>query len=395
MLARELSRPLKLLIVAQPTRGLDVGSMEFVHRRIVAERDEGTAVVLVSTELDEVLGLADRIAVMYRGRIAGEVPAGTPAEEIGLLMAGQRRGRPRAMTRRRTGRRRGLTAAGERRRRRRRERRGCGRRLLDAYLYGNQIVVTLLAFLVRARRRRDPHRASPTRPPASRSATSSDAPGDTFSNAWKAISGGLRGAVPRRDLQHRLAVLQRRRAVFGPISDTLVNAAPLILGGLAVSVAFRAGLFNIGVQGQLIMGAICAGYVGFAWHAARRHPPPRRAARRHHSAGRLGRHRRVAQGPTGAHEVITTIMLNYVALYLLGYLLSVNGFQEPHSTEAISRTVHEPARLPHLFGELSCTPASSSRSWPRSAAGGCCRARRWASGCGPSARTRSPPGRPA
>ncbi len=88
VLARELSRPLKLLIVAQPTRGLDVGSMEFVHRRIVQERDAGTAVVLVSTELDEVLGLADRIAVMCRGRITGEVPAGTPAGEIGLLMGG-------------------------------------------------------------------------------------------------------------------------------------------------------------------------------------------------------------------------------------------------------------------------------------------------------------------
>jgi simple sugar transport system ATP-binding protein len=88
VLARELSRPLKLLIVAQPTRGLDVGSMEFVHRRIVEERDKGTAVVLVSTELDEVLGLADRIAVMYRGRIQGEVEAGTPAERIGMLMAG-------------------------------------------------------------------------------------------------------------------------------------------------------------------------------------------------------------------------------------------------------------------------------------------------------------------
>ena len=80
VLARELSRPLKLLIVSQPTRGLDVGSMEFVHKRIVAERDTGAAVVLVSTELDEVLALADRIA--------GEVPAGTPADEIGVLMAG-------------------------------------------------------------------------------------------------------------------------------------------------------------------------------------------------------------------------------------------------------------------------------------------------------------------
>ena len=88
VLARELSRPLRLLIVAQPTRGLDVGSMEFVHKRIVAERDAGSAVVLVSTELDEVLALGDRIAVMYRGQIAGEVAAGTPASEIGMLMAG-------------------------------------------------------------------------------------------------------------------------------------------------------------------------------------------------------------------------------------------------------------------------------------------------------------------
>jgi simple sugar transport system ATP-binding protein len=88
VLARELSRPLKLLIVAQPTRGLDVGSMEFVHRRIVRERDHGTAVVLVSTELDEILGLADRIGVMYRGKIAAEVPPTTTAEQVGLLMAG-------------------------------------------------------------------------------------------------------------------------------------------------------------------------------------------------------------------------------------------------------------------------------------------------------------------
>ncbi len=88
VLARELSRPLKLLIVAQPTRGLDVGSTEFVHNRIAQERDDGTAVVLVSTELDEVIGLADRIAVMYRGRIVGEVTPDTPAAQIGMLMAG-------------------------------------------------------------------------------------------------------------------------------------------------------------------------------------------------------------------------------------------------------------------------------------------------------------------
>jgi len=77
-----------MLVVAQPTRGLDVGSMEFVHKRIVRERDQRTAVVLISTELDEVLGLADRIAVMYQGRIIGELPGGSSAAAVGLLMAG-------------------------------------------------------------------------------------------------------------------------------------------------------------------------------------------------------------------------------------------------------------------------------------------------------------------
>lgn len=88
VLAREISRDLDLLVASQPTRGLDVGSIEFVHRRIVAERDEGTAVLIISSELDEVVALADRIAVMYRGRIVGIVPADTPRDVLGLMMAG-------------------------------------------------------------------------------------------------------------------------------------------------------------------------------------------------------------------------------------------------------------------------------------------------------------------
>ncbi len=88
VLARELSRDLRLLIAAQPTRGLDVGSIEFVHERIIAARDEGVPVVVVSTELDEVTALADRIAVMYRGAIVGIVPPDTPRDVLGLMMAG-------------------------------------------------------------------------------------------------------------------------------------------------------------------------------------------------------------------------------------------------------------------------------------------------------------------
>ncbi len=88
VLARELSRPVKVLVASQPTRGLDVGSIEFVHERILAERDAGRAVVLISTELDEVMALADRIAVMYRGEILATVDSTVTREELGLLMAG-------------------------------------------------------------------------------------------------------------------------------------------------------------------------------------------------------------------------------------------------------------------------------------------------------------------
>jgi simple sugar transport system ATP-binding protein len=88
VLARELSRPVKLVVASQPTRGLDVGSIEFVHERIIAERDSGRAVLLFSTELDEVSALADRIAVMYRGEFIAIVPATTSREDLGLLMAG-------------------------------------------------------------------------------------------------------------------------------------------------------------------------------------------------------------------------------------------------------------------------------------------------------------------
>jgi simple sugar transport system ATP-binding protein len=92
IVAREFSRPIKLLIAAQPTRGLDVGSIEYIHRRLIEKRDEGTAVLLVSVELDEIMALSDRIAVMYEGQIVDTVDASeVTREELGLLMAGSRR----------------------------------------------------------------------------------------------------------------------------------------------------------------------------------------------------------------------------------------------------------------------------------------------------------------
>jgi simple sugar transport system ATP-binding protein len=88
VLARELSRDVKLLVVSQPTRGVDVGSIEFIHERIVEERNQGKAIVLISTELDEVTALADRIAIMYRGKIVGIVDAKTDRATLGQMMAG-------------------------------------------------------------------------------------------------------------------------------------------------------------------------------------------------------------------------------------------------------------------------------------------------------------------
>ena len=97
IVARELSRPVKLLVANQPTRGLDVGSIEYIHKQIIKERDGGAAVLLISAELDEIKSLADRIAVMYHGEIVSIVDADTISKsELGLLMAGSQR---EAMTR--------------------------------------------------------------------------------------------------------------------------------------------------------------------------------------------------------------------------------------------------------------------------------------------------------
>jgi simple sugar transport system ATP-binding protein len=88
IVAREMASRPKVLLAAQPTRGVDIGAIEFIHRRLVAERDEGTAVLLVSAELDEIRSLSDRIAVIYEGKIVSIEPGDAPEERLGLLMTG-------------------------------------------------------------------------------------------------------------------------------------------------------------------------------------------------------------------------------------------------------------------------------------------------------------------
>ena len=92
IIAREMDRDKKLILAVQPTRGLDVGAIENIHSRIVAQRDAGKAVLLVSLELDEVMNLSDRILVMYEGEIVGELdPKTTTVQELGLYMSGAKR----------------------------------------------------------------------------------------------------------------------------------------------------------------------------------------------------------------------------------------------------------------------------------------------------------------
>jgi simple sugar transport system ATP-binding protein len=88
VVARELSTDPRVLVAAQPTRGLDVGAIEYVHRRLVEERDARKAVLLISLELDEIRSLSDRILVVYEGRLVGEYGPGVSEEELGLAMTG-------------------------------------------------------------------------------------------------------------------------------------------------------------------------------------------------------------------------------------------------------------------------------------------------------------------
>jgi general nucleoside transport system permease protein len=177
------------------------------------------------------------------------------------------------------------------------------------------------------------------------------APGTALSSAWDAISAAysnlFKGAiVDPAALNGSSSAAQ----MLYPISETLKYAAPLIFTGLSVTVAFRAGLFNIGAQGQAIFGAIGAGLIGFEldlplvlhlvlailggivggaiW------------------GGTVG----VLKARTGAHEVIVTIMMNYIALYFLAWLITQKGVQDPARTDAISKAIHAHAQLPLILG---------------------------------------------
>ena len=172
-------------------------------------------------------------------------------------------------------------------------------------------------------------------------------PSDTFTQAWYTVRDAYKalfeGAIfnPRQDATTDEA--------FAPITGTIWTAGPLIAAGLGIALAFRAGLFNIGGQGQVIAGAFASAYVGFDWHL-----PVVIHLVVALVAGILGGAlwgfiAGFLKARTGAHEVITTIMLNYVALYGLNFLIGLHGIVDPTNPQQTD-TIHETGRLPHLFG---------------------------------------------
>ncbi|HEY3749846.1 MAG TPA: hypothetical protein VGL80_11630 [Pseudonocardiaceae bacterium] len=173
------------------------------------------------------------------------------------------------------------------------------------------------------------------------------APGFFFADAWHVVASAYEAMFSGAVFNiHNDGTLS---GVLGPLADTTQVAAPLICAGLGISLAFRSGLFNIGGEGQIVLGAFCSGYVGFEWHL------PiiihlivailagiAGGAIWGYLAGFL-------KARTGAHEVITTIMLNYVALFGLKYLLSLHSIQQPGNPQA-SKVIDGNAQLPHLLG---------------------------------------------
>jgi simple sugar transport system permease protein len=172
-------------------------------------------------------------------------------------------------------------------------------------------------------------------------------PGDSFAAMWQAVSGAyvamFQGSIINFGADTFVAKIR-------PFTQTLTVATPLIFAGLGLGIGFRAGLFNIGAQGQIIIGATVGAYVGFAWHLP------------------VGLHLLVAvigcalggalwgfipgylKARTGAHEVIVTIMLNYIALNLVGYLLTLDSFQREGSNNPQSPVIDESAQYPLILG---------------------------------------------
>ena len=172
-------------------------------------------------------------------------------------------------------------------------------------------------------------------------------PADFFSAAWDAVWGAYVALFQGAVFDPGAATFARG---IRPITETMTWAVPLILAGLGLGIGFRAGMFNIGAQGQIILGAIFAGYIGFAWDL-----PPVLHLLLAVIGGVIGGGLWAGiagylKARTGANEVIVTIMLNNIAIYLVGYLLTTSAFKRGDSNNPVSPPIAENALYPQLLG---------------------------------------------
>jgi ABC-type uncharacterized transport system permease subunit len=182
-------------------------------------------------------------------------------------------------------------------------------------------------------------------------------PGDALSASWhdivatySALLAGSIGSPREMVLGIASGDGARMTQAFYPLSETVVAATPLIFTGLAVALSFRAGLFNIGGEGQLFIGGVVAGYVGFAWSLPVWIHLPLAIVAGFVGGAIWGFVPGFLKARTGAHEVITTIMMNYIAINLALYFLTTTAFLRPGRTDPISKEVLPSAQLPHLAG---------------------------------------------
>jgi len=172
-------------------------------------------------------------------------------------------------------------------------------------------------------------------------------PSDMLSAIWKSVSGAYSALFQGSIFNFRAAEFGR---AIKPITDTLTFATPLIAAGLGVALAFRVGLFNIGARGQMIIAAIFSGWVGFNVHLPFGLHLVLAVVAGIAGGALWGGIVGLLRARTGAHEVITTIMLNYVAFYLLVYLLKTPVLQQPGSNNPKTPAIDETAIFPKLFG---------------------------------------------
>ena len=342
VLAREIDRNPKVLIAAQPTRGLDVGAIEFVHRRLVEERDEGRGVLLVSLELEEILSLSDRILVIFEGRIVGEFPPGVSEEELGVAMTGGGRKAARERARR--------TAAARGRRQGRGETQL--RDALCARTEGRRNRRAAADGVARVPDRR------PRRARHDRQEPAHDLPGDLRGRGlnWFLEVGSYELRIPFTDAHVPFPwnVDDIESLAAYNLQQTLINFVPLVLTGLAVAFAFRCGMFNIGGQGQYLAGAIMGVWIGSELPGLPGLVHILLAVVAGVLAGALlAGIAGILKATVGTHEVISTIMLNWIMVWVGVFLFGLGGplQNDTQPFVPVSNDVLDKAKLGIFWGD--------------------------------------------